>query len=203
MKGYKSRRSRQRRPKNVILIVCEGKETEMNYFRRFNSRGCGVRIKPIHRGCTDPKSIVVEAKKAIREYSIDFDNGDEVWCVFDLDHSTNEDLEVAVQDAESNNIGVALSNPCIELWYLVHFEMIHSQKTIAETEEKLKSHINGYTKSMDVYDLLKDKLDDAISRAKQMNEKHNEDDTKLFSRESNPSSQIFKLVESIKRKMTT
>lgn len=52
---------------------------------------------------------------------------------------------------------------------------------------------------MDVYPILKAKQVDAIQNAKKLNKKHKKLNSDLFSRESNPSTQVFKLVEFIQQ----
>ncbi|MFT7647504.1 MAG: hypothetical protein ACI8Y4_002253 [Candidatus Poriferisodalaceae bacterium] len=43
---------------------------------------------------------------------------DEIWCVFDTDEHPN--LEQAVAEAADSNIRTARSNPCFELWLVLH-----------------------------------------------------------------------------------
>ena len=43
---------------------------------------------------------------------------DEYWCVLDVDEHPN--LDEALDMARANEISVALSNPCIELWFVLH-----------------------------------------------------------------------------------
>jgi hypothetical protein len=43
---------------------------------------------------------------------------DEYWCVLDVDEHPN--LDEALDVARANEISVALSNPCIELWFVLH-----------------------------------------------------------------------------------
>ena len=43
-----SREPAHRRKRNpVVYLICEGKETEIRYFKRFRSRGCHIDIIPI------------------------------------------------------------------------------------------------------------------------------------------------------------
>ena len=44
---------------------------------------------------------------------------DEVWCVFDVDQHPN--FAEAKDQARDNGIRLAVSNPCFELWLLLHF----------------------------------------------------------------------------------
>ena len=45
---------------------------------------------------------------------------DEYWCVIDVDQHPK--LGPAVEKAIANDIGVAVSNPCVELWFILHFQ---------------------------------------------------------------------------------
>jgi hypothetical protein len=45
---------------------------------------------------------------------------DEVWCVFDVDEHPK--LAEARDQANANGIQLAVSNPCFELWLLLHFQ---------------------------------------------------------------------------------
>ena len=44
----------------------------------------------------------------------------EYWCVIDVDQHAN--LVPAVEKAIANGISVAVSNPCVELWFILHFQ---------------------------------------------------------------------------------
>ena len=46
-KEYDPDRARRRKRRPVIYIICEGKETETNYFRHFRTRSCLVDVVPI------------------------------------------------------------------------------------------------------------------------------------------------------------
>jgi hypothetical protein len=46
---------------------------------------------------------------------------DEYWCIFDVDDHPR--LEEALALAAANGIKVALSSPCLEAWFLFHFEL--------------------------------------------------------------------------------
>jgi hypothetical protein len=51
------------------------------------------------------------------------DEIDECWCVFDVEWPQNHPhLREAVQLAKDNGIRLAVSNPCFELWLILHFE---------------------------------------------------------------------------------
>ena len=43
---------------------------------------------------------------------------DEVWCMFDFD--VHPQVPEAIELARRNEINMAASNPCVELWFLLH-----------------------------------------------------------------------------------
>lgn len=196
-KGYQSRREKFRKPRTKVVIVCEGEKTEINYFNGLKTRESGVEIIAVHGG-TNPMHIVKHAEERMStKWSIDFDEGDSVWCAFDVDENSNSDIKDANQHAKTKNIRIALSNPCFELWFLLHYKQIFSQITRQKAKTELKTFIRDYEKNKKINHLLKDKLSSAIDHAKKLNQIHQKKKIELISRESNPSTQVFELVEFI------
>ncbi|MCD6229316.1 MAG: RloB domain-containing protein [Candidatus Diapherotrites archaeon] len=99
--------------------------------------------------------------------------------------------------AESKHIQIALSNPCFELWFILHYDKTQSKISRQEAIQKLKKFINDYKKNKNINDCLEDKQTTAIENAKFLNQMHKKENTPLNSTESNPSTQVFKLVEFI------
>jgi RloB-like protein len=120
---------------NSLLIICEGEQTEPNYFEGFLTSG--VKIKVIGKG-KNTLSLVKDAIKIWKEYirnGIYFEN---LWCVFDKDdfplQNYNQAFEtISVESDKLNSfykkrvgrnisINIAYSNEAFELWYLLHFD---------------------------------------------------------------------------------
>jgi len=202
-RGYRPRKENIWKPCRVVVIVCEGEKTEINYFNGFKERNSGVNIIPMHEKCTDPKNIVESAKKQITKHDINFKEGDGLWCAFDVDNIDKNKIEMikyAVEFANKNNIQIALSNPCIELWFLLHYKLKYPALPRDKAFDELKKYIPNYDKNYpEIYSVLKDKLPKAIKNAKKLNKIHEKNNIKLISVESNPSSQVFKLVEFIQQ----
>ena len=47
-------------------------------------------------------------------YDLKLNQGDGLWCAFDVDNNTNEDIKNAYNQAVKNKIMIALSNPSFE-----------------------------------------------------------------------------------------
>lgn len=201
-KGYNSRKEGIRKPERKIVIVCEGEKTEIKYFHGFKIRGSGVDIIPIHGKCTDPKSIVSYAEERMySKWSIDLEEGDGVWCAFDVDENKNQVIKDTCSHANAKDIKIALSNPSFELWFILHYKDIFSPFTRQDAIKELKKFIPDYEKNQKINPLLLEKLPEAIKRAKNLNKKHQKENKELYSTESNPSTQVFELIEFIQKLM--
>lgn len=202
MKGYfkmvRCKRQKQgtRAPRNVYIIVCEGTKTEPTYFKRFRTRYNNLSIKIPDTNLTDPKNLVKFARKQIETEKLDLKNGDAIWCVFDCDDNTNEAILQAYIIAK-NDVKLCFSNPNFELWYLLHYDFIINRLERMDVIDKLKQHIPDYEKSKDVFDLLSDRIPEAIIKSKKLNEMHGKNNLNLLSIESNPSTQVHVLIEDI------
>lgn len=125
-RGYPKRGSPRRQAGKLMLIVCEGDETEPNYLNdlRVERRLPAERIRIIpsrKAGCTDPKGLVSCAKAQRRQFQREVGTSEtiETWCVFDRD--AHASFLAALAEARDADIQVAWSNPCFELWLLLHF----------------------------------------------------------------------------------
>ena len=79
---------------------------------------------------------------------------DEFWLLLDTDHwikGTNiPGLLDALQQAQKSGFRFAMSNPCFELWLLLHHEEIPPGTSFgkcAEVGARLKAALNGYNKT--------------------------------------------------------
>jgi predicted nucleic acid-binding protein len=114
--GFSPREQNTRTLKQNFLIVCEGTQTEVNYFERF--RVPRTVVKGLGR---NPTQLI--------QYAIDLsteEEFDQVWCVFDRDDFPVSDITRAVALAKKNNIKIAYSNESFELWYILHFQFLNT-----------------------------------------------------------------------------
>ena len=173
------RRQETREVRKTILIVTEGEKTEPDYFNGLRKRWrlSTAEIEVVGKGAT-PSRVVEEAvsRKEKREQDCGKDLNDqydEVWAVVDWDEHT--DLDRALQAAKQAHVNVALSAPCFEFWYLLHFAYTTRDfPNLAELKPVLKKHLPDYDKTRDYLDVLMPKLDYAFEKAAQLR-KWNED----------------------------
>jgi hypothetical protein len=200
-----AKKDRARKPTRKLaqekrfLVVVEGAVTEPEYIEAIkrSRRMKSIQVL-IETGHTDPTGIVNQAKAMRREASRT-DSFDQVWCVFDTEakqtQRCREGLLEAIDSAENargGSIHLAISNPCFELWIWLHE---HEQTAwIASTDIQTRcTRIVG--KHIDNVDELLNYYPDAKRRAKQLDYRHERDNTKPEDR--NPSSGVYKLIDAI------
>lgn len=162
------RRQSKRQTNEVILIVCEGEKTEINYLKQ---------LKDFFR-LNNVSIDILSSKKPSPSQVVEFANGnnkqkyDKVYCVFDKDmHST---FDEALQKCKKYNFEAIVSNPCFEFWILLHFTYttanFHTDNKNSPCDKLinnyLKTHIKDYSKSYKSFaQLIENKLNQAIENA--------------------------------------
>ncbi|WP_436520849.1 RloB family protein [Actinoplanes sp. HUAS TT8] len=127
----------------TIAIVCEGKKTEGLYFNgiRREFRIATAQLKVMELGF-DPLRLVQEAESFQRNY-------DQVWAVFDVEapgaHAIpHARLNQALDRAARTGIRCAVSNPCFELWLLLHFQAQTAYVNNEAVRQKIRKCPCGY-----------------------------------------------------------
>ncbi len=178
--------SRDERPR--FLIVCEGEKREKYYFEKMRSYyrypEPAVEVVGKDGSGTNPKSLVKYAKVRKHEF-------DAVWCVFDRDE--HEYFNEAIQQAKDNGINTAISNPCVELWFLLHFkdQRRHIERDAAKSA--LKKRIKDYDDDYEgVFQRIHGDVEAAKKRAKDLRATHERNGN---AETENPSSSVDLLVD--------
>ncbi len=122
------RRAATREPKRLFILFCEGENTEPAYFNAIRKRFDSVKIEIVAPAGV-PMTIANEAVNKLKQIGLSrrkrkelnsFEESDQVWAVFDCDHHPN--YREAVLLCEKAGVNVARSNPCFELWLILHIE---------------------------------------------------------------------------------
>lgn len=120
---------------------------------------------------------------------------DEFWCVFDIDEHVN--IPAAIDKAHANDINLAITNPCIELWFILHHQdqFAHIERGRAQSRWK---ELSGCGKNLtaEAIEHLLSAHADATARAVSLDAKHHGDGSPSG---SNPSSNLHLLVDRIRR----
>ena len=164
-RGYSPRKVNTRSTRQRFLIVCEGKETEPNYFRSFRVPKDVIEID-VQGLAMNPSQLVQEAQN-LRNTDSDYD---QVWCVFDRDSWPIQDFNNALTTAKKQKIKVAYSNEAFELWYILHFQYLNTGISRKDYGRKLTKLLGyEYEKNSDtMYDRLIELQDKAIKNAESL-----------------------------------
>jgi len=155
----------RRYPRNVVIVVTEG-ETERIFFNSLKQRNLNLEIRLYKGKRTNARQLVENCVKRIQMEELDLEDGDIIICAFDVDNNSQKDLKQALDTAEKNGITVALSNPCFELWYLLHFRDIDHRISSKEVRTELSTHVKHYDKTQDYREILTPRRRGAVVRAK-------------------------------------
>lgn len=179
------------------MILCEG-FTEELYAKSLKSElprnlQRSITIDINRNPKNDPKSLAEEARKRKRTARRERNSYDSIWLFFDNDNKTNE-LEAAFRIIDSEKFCMAYSSMCIEHWFILHIENCgRSFQDGSEALRFLKVKWPEYHKTkLKHYEILKDKLDTAIDRAKRLRRNVQTD---LPKHQRNPYFTIDKLID--------
>lgn len=118
---------------------------------------------------------------------------DSYWCVLDVDE--HPDLAEARRLAQHHNINLAVSNPCIELWFVLHSE---DQRAHIDRHhiQRQSAELYGFDKRPDTATLrrLSERYPDAKARAEALDTMHRQNHSPEG---SNPSTSIPPLIDII------
>ncbi len=188
----------KRRQKKIILVGAEGNnQTERNYLMSFNSKQNEYRIIIADGIHTDPEGVVNDLVKSAKKSELDEDYGDMKVCLMDVDYLKNRKitLQKAIEISEKENVKLCLSNPCFEIWFLLHYRYSTRQySSNNEIVKELQQYIPDYKKSKDIFDTLWPNLDEAIKNAMKLEENHIRNNVKSRL-EKIPSSEVYGLIE--------
>lgn len=169
------RRRPSRQPKIRILVVCEGKKTEPLYLRQLQHhvRNPRVHVEPV--GPAGVPRTVVETAIDLRRQAEDEARRqrdenllwNEVWALFDMDDHPK--VAEARQLARDHDIRLAVSNPCFELWALLHFVDQQAHVERGKLRAMLQQHLPGYDKEL-VFVKLHPGYDEAVRRARELDD---------------------------------
>ena len=181
-----------------LLVFVEGEVTEEQYLVHYGRRARERVTLQIADTRGVPYTLVEAAVKAksADEKGAKCGRGrarDEYWCVFDVDEHPK--LGEAVELAAANDIRLAITNPCLELWFRSHFEDQFAYLDRREAQRKAKEHTGCHKAlSQEALAALDARFEDAKTRAIRLDEKHSGDQTPA---PGNPSSDVWRIIESI------
>lgn len=114
----------------IIVLAFEGNATEQLYFEAFKGADIFndelIYLHLLKRPKSDtnsaPNHVFKKLKKDARD-EYNFNKSDELWMIIDTDRWKNIP-EIIEECKKLNNMFVAVSNPCFELWLLLHVKKL-------------------------------------------------------------------------------
>jgi hypothetical protein len=147
-----------------------------------------------------PLHLVEEAVRVVRREAREEKKGrgrayDQVWCIFDRDEHPK--LPQAFDLARRHDVRTAFSNPCLELWFLLHFQDQTGDIHRYAAQRAARDHL-GCDKNLTEAALkalaLPERFAAAKKRALALKAKHLDDGSPA---DSNPSSGVWQLIDEI------
>lgn len=197
-------KSKKLAPANY-LIVCEGKQTEPNYFN-----GLKKKINEKYANKVDVLIPSIEVKGTgknttdLVNYTDKFVNYSnkrygQVWVVFDKDDYSDDQFDKAIRTCDYN---VAWSNPNFELWILSHLKKVSRYVSKDDVLQELrqefqKKGLGDYTKNdTNIFDKVtgEGKLHTAIKNCEYMEELNKDGQAS----QRNPMTRVYKIVDGLK-----
>lgn len=157
------------RPRGVLkqrsrfLVACEGLVTEPDYLFGLAKR-CKLKLD-VKKAAGAPLGMLDAVRKQKNKGRYD-----QVWLVFDKDAIPDEDIERTFREAERDSVKIAFSNPCFELWLLLHFQSTSLNGNCSNLTVTLRNHLLGYNKALTDkhHQALQSRLLVAVANAKEL-----------------------------------
>jgi hypothetical protein len=162
--------------------MCGGTRTEIDYFNELVKarRNPTIKLTVRSKGVA-PDQLVRMAKRIGDGY-------DEMWCVVDTDEF---DIAKAARLADELGVRLAVSNPCFELWLLLHFD---DHKVVTRSYKQLRpkliKYVPGYDKCRLDFAQYDGGVADAVRRGERLVSSGRE-------HARNPSTGVWKLVRQV------
>lgn len=184
------------RDARLIVIASEGKDTERIYFKALAKEYSNPRVH-VHilersvdeQNNSSPEHVLKQLNDYKSQYELEAD--DELWLIVDKDRWTEAMLSrVATECSKEVTMHMALSNPCFELWLLLHIEDValltpEEQKQWMENRKKsknadpylkarLRQKMGSYHESSYDAQTLMAHVENAIERARTLDKNPND-----------------------------
>ena len=112
-----------------------------------------------------------------------------------------------IAGAYEKGIRCIFSNPCFEIWFLLHIKEnapcgLTAQQMKSRLRKELKPFFPNYSETTDIYDWLKEKQENAHKRAERLHNSQKSAYDRVLSHECNPYTNIFEFLnylEDLKR----
>jgi hypothetical protein len=184
-----------------VLVVTEGRKTEPLYLNCFKKYFRYTALETHSTSDSSPERLLRQAiersninkhpRRSVNSsyFLLPFDS---VWIVFDKNGNDQELIKNVVGEA-GRKIKIAFSQPCFELWLLLHF--VYSTRNFSncqEVAEALKKHDSSYSKNGN-FEKYMPKIEEAIKNSKNLHQFV----AKINGLQSKSYTTVYKLIEDL------
>ena len=111
----------------LIVIAAEGRATENIYFEAMRQKLCATNVQLVVLNREDDNSNPANVHRQIKDFMDEYNilDDDQLWIVIDRDDWKEKMLaDIAQLCQQNSNLRFYMSNPCFELWLILHLEDI-------------------------------------------------------------------------------
>ena len=179
------KRAVAKKPKRAkYILVMEGGNTEPQYFDELVRRNSKITVDIIPiKNAGAPKTLTEKAIECRniqtrRSYEKEHGTDDKVWAIFDRDE--HDYIEESFAACRKNDVSIAYSNPCFEVWLILHYQDYDKDEHRQKTQEACEGICPGYEKNkrkIPNLALLIDRIEEAEKRAEVLLARREKDDS--------------------------
>lgn len=198
------RSQRALRDDRMFVVATEDTYAPAQYFRVIQESRVVIRVLPSDDNRSAPQHVVDRLKGAYQT-GVEAGHileGDEFWVLLDTDHWVRGQhvagLLEALRQARQAGFKIAVTNPCFELWLLLHQEDVAAGTEFAEcaaVEARLRLVLGGYNKrNLKTAQFPRDTIAAAVRRARSL---ESNPDSPAGPWPEKAGSRIYQLIEAI------
>lgn len=157
------------------MVATEDRYAPKQYFAAFRMPRVSVEVAETSDGRSAARHVVARLKAIYEEAkrNNEVQENDQFWVLLDTDHWTQPNhvaaFTLALKEARDSNFKVAVSNPCFEVWLLLHVaEVVTPLPACSVVEDQLRVALGGYSKQNVPAERLLQGVDVAIERARRL-----------------------------------
>lgn len=156
----------KQRDARLVIIATEGEFTEGQYFSIFkDNTKVHVVVLPTDDSKSSPEYVLERLEGYWLQYELVED--DELWLVIDVDRWGPAKLSRIAQLCFQKGFNLAVSNPCFELWLLLHHtDDLTNVSTCKKAAQKIRNLVGSYNKTALNLEHYVGKVEQAMLRAK-------------------------------------
>lgn len=134
---------------SLYFVASEDRYVQENYFEALERNGVSdarrvkVQVLPTEDNRSSPEAVL----RRLKALQVDAQPFDQFWVSIDVDRWEKDEIARVIKEADEVGFRVAVSNPCFEVWLVLHLEAEPPTGACAEVTAQLKRLVPGYTKA--------------------------------------------------------